>query len=276
MKVKDLLYSVSRRLEKEKVSEALLNAEHLTSSACGFERKDLFLRLDEEVPPGASDWLKKALSLKIKGFPLSWILGNHDFCGLRIKIKTGVFTPRPETEELAQIVLAESLSLNKPRILDFCCGSGCISLFIANKNPQARILSIDISSRAVSCARNNVSLLGLKNMKVIKKGSLPSKGKFDILVCNPPYIPESFLPNLDPEVRCEPRRALDGGEDGLDMIRYIEKKARFLLRKGGKIYLEFGSGQGDEIKNIFSSQYVKVFLRRDLQGKDRFLEAVNG
>lgn len=263
-------------MEENSADEAELNAQHLVSRACGFERKYLFLNLEKEVSQKEIKKTNIFLSLKIKGYPLSWILKDHDFCGLKIKIRPGVFVPRPETEELACIVSKESLKMKNPKILDFCCGSGCIGLYAAYKNPKSFVYAFDISAKAVSCSNENAKLLGLKNYKAKKKGRLSSLKKFDILVSNPPYIPSSLIKSLDHEVRIEPKKALDGGSDGLDMIRYIEKKAFLILKKGGKIYLEFSDGQAKEIKKMFEKRYRKVKIIKDLQGKERFLEAYNG
>ncbi len=276
MKVEELLHTSRMRLEKARVNEASINAEYLVSFACGFERKNLFFELDRECLDRHISKLEKYIFRKIKGEPLSWIIGEHDFCGLKIKIEKGVFTPRPETEELAELVLKESKKIDSPLILDYCCGSGCISLFIAHKNPKAKVISVDVSKKAVSCARKNAEFLNLKNIKIIESSNMPSYRKFDLIVSNPPYVPEDLIDNLDVEVRLEPRRALSGGRDGLYMIRYIEKKARFLLKKGGKIYMEFGFGQEEEIRRLFSSSYKDVLMHKDMQGKYRFLEAVNG
>lgn len=276
MKVEELLRRSRMRLEKAGVNEASLNAEYLVSFACGFERKNLFLEMEKDCSPECIAKLEKYIIRKINGQPLSWIIGEHDFCGLKIKIEKGIFTPRPETEELAMLALEESRKIDSPLILDYCCGSGCISLFIAHKNPKAKVISVDVSKKAVSCTRKNAEFLGLKNIKVIESSNMPSCGKFDLIVSNPPYVPEDLIDGLDVEVRLEPRRALSGGKDGLHLIRYIEKEARFLLKKSGKIYMEFGFGQDKEIKSIFSSNYKNVFIHRDMQGKYRFLEAMNG
>ncbi len=276
MKIRSALTFAVGRLELNGVSEFRLNGEHLVSGACGFERKELFFHMGNDISEQQFRKLKKFISLKIRGYPLSWILKNHDFCGMKMLIKPGVFVPRPETEELALMVYKESLKLKSPKILDFCCGSGCIGLYAAFKNPSARVLAIDISSKAVSCCIENMRNLGLKNYRAVKSRRLPDGGDFDILVSNPPYIPSGLIKNLDAEVRLEPRAALDGGADGLDMIRYIEKKAGDYVRKGGKIYVEFSDGQSAAVKRMFSRRYKNVRIIKDLQGKARFLEACNG
>lgn len=276
MKIESALIFTVKQLKLNAVSEPNLNGEHLVCAACGFERKNLFFNLEKNISNAQLRILRKFISLKIKGYPLSWILKNHYFCDMKILIKSGVFVPRSETEELALMVCQESLKFKSPKILDFCCGSGCIGLYVAFKNPLSKVLGVDISSRAISCCLENRKYLGLKNYKAVKSSVLPTRGNFDILVSNPPYIPSKLIKNLDAQVTIEPIAALDGGSDGLDMIRYIGEKAPYCVKKGGKIYIEFSDGQSSIVKKMFSRRYKTVRIIKDLQGRDRFLEASNG
>jgi len=275
MKAKDILLDSFKFLKDNNISEAKLNSEYIISSVLQIERKDLFFYLDRIISESELKKINRLLKLKIKGYPLSWIIGNHQFLDINLKIGYGVFVPRPETEELAELAFKESKNFKNPQILDFCSGSGCISLYIAKKNDLAKLYSIDSSKRAISCLKENIKKLGLKNIRYILSSKIDAFGsKYDIIVSNPPYVPDNIIANLDIEVRHEPLKALRGGFDGLNIIRYIEKKSRQIIKRKGVILIEFGDKQSDRVAEIFK-KWSQVEILKDLQNKNRFLKAVN-
>lgn len=265
------------RLKEKGVDEPELNAIYIICDTFNLKRNDLILERDREIDKKKLSEIIKKIRLKEKGFPLSWIIGKHNFCGIDISIDKGVFVPRPETEELAVEVnkyISYLTQKKKIKVLDFCAGSGCISIFLAIKNPDVYFYAVEKSQKAINCIAKNVEKFQIKNLKYFRNDNiLFLKEKFDILVSNPPYIPSHIIPSLDIEVLKEPKLALDGGKDGLDVIRTIERDGKKVLKRNGVLFLEFGDNQAEKILEIFSN-WKEVTLIKDINGKFRFLKAV--
>ncbi|RJQ39841.1 MAG: peptide chain release factor N(5)-glutamine methyltransferase [Nitrospiraceae bacterium] len=244
------------------------------------------------------------LQRRAKREPLQYIIGNVEFCGLKIKVGRGVLIPRPETELLAEEVIkaVESYKLkvksekeihnsklqtpnSKLRVLDLCTGSGCLALAIAKNFPDAKVYGTDISKDAIRYANENAELNAITNVTFLK-GSLfePLKQiifsgtlsfKFDVIVSNPPYIRSCDMPNLQPEInKWEPRNALDGGEDGLSYYRTILSEARAYLMLSGVIFLEIGEGQAEEVSEIaVRNCFRNISVIKDYSGIERIIAA---
>lgn len=207
-----------------------------------------------------------------KGAPLQYALGNTEFFGIVLHVDESVLIPRPETEELAEKVIAEVKARGGGRVLDLCTGSGAIAVVVAKHTP-ARVTATDISPAACAVARNNAAARGV-TVKV-KEGDMfaPVEGEtFDVIVSNPPYIPDGDIAGLEEKVRkFEPLLALKGGEDGLDYYRIIAREAAGHLSPDGVLWLEFGVGQAEALKELFAGWDVEVY--RDMQGVERMLRA---
>lgn len=235
--------------------------------------------------------------------PIQYITGNADFMGLDFVVNKDVFIPRPETEGLVDEVLHYTLhithyTLQGIRILDLCTGSGNIAVSLALELPGAEIIATDISGAALKIARENSILHGVEKTLTFYKGDLfkalprskhhdsRTEGKslerglpieknlkFDIIVCNPPYVRRHDIDFLQKEVRQEPCIALDGGSDGLDFYRRITYEAADYLKPGGSLFLEIGFGQSQDIVDIFSaSQSLRIHeIKKDFAGIDRVL-----
>ncbi len=203
---------------------------------------------------------------RLNGEPLDYILGNTDFCGVKIKVDKRVLIPRFETEVLATSAL-EMIGGENKRVLDLCTGSGCIAAYLA-KNSQAEIVASDISDDALEVAKSNLEGLGVT---VVKSDMFDSiEGTFDMIVTNPPYVRTFEIDTLAPEVTCQPRQALDGGEDGLHFYRIIAECAAEKLNDGGAILAEVGYDQAEQVSELFSA-IGKTRIIKDLDGKDRIV-----
>lgn len=200
------------------------------------------------------------------GEPLDYILGNSEFCGIKIKVDSRVLIPRFETEELARKA-EELIGGNTARVLDLCTGSGCIAASIA-RNTQAEIVASDLSDDALEVAKQNLKGLGVT---VVKSDMFEAiDGKFDYIVSNPPYVKTFEIDTLSPQVTCQPRMALDGGEDGLRFYRIIAESAKDHLEEHGVILLEIGADQADDVKKLFD-KIGSCEIIKDLEGRDRIL-----
>lgn len=215
----------------------------------------------------------RAIAEKMKdGAPLQYALGSTEFFGIRLGVNPAVLIPRPETEELAEKVIEEVRSRGGGRMLDLCTGSGAIAIAVA-KNSPAEVTATDVSEAACTVARANAAGAGA-SVKVLAGDMFApvAEEKFDVIVSNPPYIPHGDIAGLQDKVKkFEPLAALDGGEDGLDFYRTIAREGAERLTEGGVIFLEFGEGQADAVKELFAAFDTEVY--RDMQGKERMLRA---
>ena len=215
----------------------------------------------------------RAIAEKMKdGAPLQYALGSTEFFGIRLGVAPAVLIPRPETEELAEKVIEEVRSRGGGRVLDLCTGSGAIAIAVA-KNSPAEVTATDVSEAACTVARANAAGAGA-SVKVLAGDMFApvAEEKFDVIVSNPPYIPHGDIAGLHDKVKkFEPLAALDGGEDGLDFYRTIAREGAERLTEGGVIFLEFGEGQADAVKELFAAFDTEVY--RDMQGKERMLRA---
>lgn len=209
--------------------------------------------------------LKKKILQRIGGEPLDYVLGSSEFCGEKIKVTPAVLCPRPETELLAERALKE-IEGKETKVLDLCCGSGCIARVLSRSG--ASVTASDISDEALDVARENLQGSGAF---IVKSDMLDDvEGEFDLIVSNPPYIKTADLDGLSEEVKKEPRAALDGGEDGLKFYRRIsEGIAKGSLKKGGTLLTEIGYDIADGVREIFSPLFETVTIENDYAGLGR-------
>ena len=215
-----------------------------------------------------------------KGTPLQYVVGNTYFRGLKINVGPQVLIPRPETEMLVDLALKEQKSKN-PKVMDLCCGSGCIACSVANEVKDASVVAIDVSGFAIECAKNNIERLGFEDrIKVIEAdmtNKLPVEKDFDMIICNPPYVPNDVYENMPKEVvDFEPSLALRAGKDGLKFLPNIISISKTHLKKGGTLALELFEESLDEAAEMLKKEgleNIKTF--RDLANKDRYIIATN-
>lgn len=201
------------------------------------------------------------------GEPLDYILGNTDFCGIRIKVDGRVLIPRFETELLATEAVKELAGKDDADVLDMCTGSGCIAAYIA-RNTAARVTAADISDDALDVARENLKGLGAT---VVKSDMFDAiEGEFDLITANPPYVKTFDIDGLAPQVTAQPRLALDGGEDGLRFYRIIAKQAKKHIKQGGVLMTEIGFDQAEAVTELFRG-IGECRVIKDLDGKDRIV-----
>jgi release factor glutamine methyltransferase len=211
----------------------------------------LYLNFDKPLNEEELSRFRSMVSRRGRREPLQHILGSQEFCGIDFEVTPDVLVPRHDTETLVQEAV-----LRKPdaaTVLDIGTGSGCIAVSLAKKLPLAAISAVDISGAALAVARRNAERIGVAIEFL--QGSLcePLTGRyFDLIVSNPPYIPSSDIDTLEPEVRdFDPRVALDGGADGLDMFRALIPSAASCLNPGGWLLVEIGMGQAPEVEQLF-------------------------
>ena len=265
-KVSVVTENLKKKFRSSSVDET--DAEWIVSIVTGIKRSEL--GGDSRVKSSHIDKIDELAAERIKGKPLSYVLGNADFYGYEIKVDERVLIPRPETEELVSEVL--KVVKNTDKVLDLCTGSGAIALVI-NKKSGASVTATEISEAALEVAKENFKQFdaAVETRLIDLYGDLSEK--FDIIVSNPPYIKTEEIDTLDKEVKdYEPRIALDGGEDGLDFYRRICEGAKQHLNEHGKLFLEAGYGEAEEIKKMLENDF-NVEIIKDISGIDRIIKA---
>ena len=239
---------------------------------------DFVLKLRAEVSQEDREQLKAIQDQLLAHKPAQYIIGSSDFHGLNLKVDERVLIPRPETEELVELILSENPETSL-FVLDIGTGSGAIALALANSRPDWQITASDLSRDALSLAAENAQSCGL-SLTFVQSDCLDAiQGKFDIIVSNPPYISEADKDEVGLNVLAsEPHMALFAGENGYAIYRKIAEQAGDYLTEKGKIYLEIGYKQGDGVvdllKQFFPQKRIRVL--KDQFGKDRMVAMDNG
>lgn len=260
-------------LAKRGVEEARLNMEHLLAHVLDCRRLDLYLRFGETLGDADLDRLRELTLRRAAGTPLQHLLGSVPFCGLELITDQRALIPRPETEYLCELLAARDAPPR--RLLDMACGSGCIGLALAHAWREIEVTLVDVSEDALDLARLNASRLGFSHARILRSDLFEKvTGRFDLITANLPYIPSAEIPRLSREVRRDPLLALDGGPDGLALVRrFVENAPDFLEDEGG-IALELGEGQSAEVAAALRAEgWRKVEELPDLAGIPRFVLA---
>lgn len=278
MKTYNDIYLSTRNLLRQNGIEACdLEARILVAGAAGKSvehlLRDLKLYTTNEVENRALDYTAR----RLKGEPVAYITGSWQFYGVDLVVTPDVLIPRMDTEVLIDAA-KEILTGNKmdARVLDLCCGSGCITCAIAHELPATRLVAVDLSASALEVCRRNVTDHKLNSRVLCIQADATSSpplgiGNFDLIVSNPPYIPSGEIQSLDRSVRdYEPIWALDGGEDGLRFYKAIIKYWKSILRPGGYLVFEVGEGQAKDVRDmLMAAGFSRTAARKDTQGIER-------
>jgi release factor glutamine methyltransferase len=274
--IEDVLLWTTRHFSKKGIASPRLDAEVLLAHALNVDRLHLYLNLDAPLLPEERDRYRVLVERRARREPVAQIIGQKEFWSIPLRIPSGVLIPRPETELLVEAVLAEIGGLDAPTILEIGTGSGAVSIALARENPRARIVATDIDLLALRAAADNARDAGVDSSITFVASDLFSAfrpdTRFDVICSNPPYIPHDVIPSLEPEIsRFEPRRALDGGADGLEIVRRILRDAGDFLCQTGALVLEIGDGQAPAVREIFLSvgKFREIRILPDLAGRPR-------
>ena len=280
------LYLDTRRalLETEDAQSAGMIARQLVCHVTGQTQEYILANRDLYVSEEAVIAIEKALKRLLEGEPLAYVLGEWEFYGLPLKVTPDVLIPRDDTCAVASLAIRQGLFLEQdPRILDLCCGSGCIGLAVASRVKDAKVTLADLSQKALAIAKENVARNKLTGrVRCIQADALAPApgflGKFDMIISNPPYIPECEMADLPHSVKdYEPHMALVAGEDGLDFYRSIAENYTAALKPGGYLCLEFGEYQGDDVCRILEDKGYTILERtRDYNDRERAVLAQYG
>jgi release factor glutamine methyltransferase len=253
-----------------------LDAELLLSLVLGVDRIRLIVEADRPLAPAELAAYRQLIKRRRSGEPVAYILGKREFYGLDFQVDRDVLIPRPDSETLVDVAVARTGGRSMSgRALDLCTGSGCIAVAFKKQRPTWSVTAIDLSPRAVEVARRNAGRLGaIWGLRFLVgdlvSPLLPSE-RFDLVTANPPYIPSAEIAELDPGIRdFEPRSALDGGPDGLDVVRRVVAEATPLLSACGVLAIEVAAGQARAVSELLANIGLDAIERRkDYQGHER-------
>lgn len=278
MTVLEVLTAASGYLKHRGIESPRLNAEHLLAHVLGKKRLDLYLEFDRSLSDAERAPLRDLIRDRGAGKPLQHLLGTAEFFGRSFLSDGRALVPRPETEQLVELILEDprcrrDAGLN---VLDIGTGSGVIAITLALQLPSAAVAATDISSEALSLARENASRHSLDGKIAFHEADLfpPGEGRFDWIIANLPYVASGELAILQREVRHDPLPALDGGPDGLHFVRRVIDAAPARLAPCGVLAMEIGHDHAREVAaRLASKSYGDIGVRKDHQGIARFVTA---
>lgn len=264
----EMLADTKKKFAEKQIDES--DAEWIYAIVLGVSRSELANQ--RVIKPSETRKLNEIIEKRLTGRPLWYIIGDVDFYDCKIKVDERALIPRPETEILAQQVVNTVEEGDK--VLDMCTGSGCIAVSVAHhcKNKKIQITAADVSDAAIMLARENANYNSVDVNFVQSDLFSHVHGRFNIIVCNPPYIKSGEIATLQREVKdYEPHIALDGGDDGLDFYRRLSKEVTRFITRGGLLMLEVGEGQAEEVLKLFEKREYAMVVK-DFAGVDRFLK----
>lgn len=279
--IQTILNEAQNSLQNAGIEQPELAAGMLIGSALNCRRLELYLRLDEKLTPAQIETIREGTRRLAGHEPIQYVLGQADFMGHIFKCDPRALIPRPETEELVELIIGHEplRRLEYPAIIDIGTGSGCIIVSLALHEKKGRYWAVDISADTIALAEENARAHGvLRSIKFITADlageAIPSG--MDAVVANPPYVRTADFNRLEKNVRLwEPRPALDGGEDGLQVIRPLIGRAFQILKPNRYLFLEIGADQWQSVKKLLKETgFSQIALRPDCSGRERFVTAV--
>ena len=265
----------AKRLAAANVPDARAEARRLVALAAGCSAEKILATPDRELPAMTEERFESFVSRRISHEPFAYIAGEREFWSLPFRVSPATLIPRPDTETVIETALDyfHSRRIFAPRILDLGCGSGCILLALLSELPEATGIGVDISEDACRIAEGNAATLGFAGRASFRVGNWADgiHDSFDLILSNPPYIPDAEIATLEPGVALfEPHTALSGGPDGLDAYRTLVKMVPPLLTGNGALVFEIGAGQSNAVADLLRGVGLDIVdVRADLSGIPR-------
>ncbi|CDA31130.1 release factor glutamine methyltransferase [Clostridium sp. CAG:492] len=277
MNLKEILKYGKEELIKNNIEDASIIAKELAEYIFKITRAQMIANNDMEFSKDQTDNYINSIKKISTGIPIQYITNNQEFMNLNFYVDENVLIPQPDTETLVEEVINEYKE-KKCEILDLCTGSGAIAISLAKYINESNIVASDISMKALQIAKLNAEKnLVRKKIEFIESDMFNKiyKDDFDIIVSNPPYIKTKVIEKLDRQVKNEPYIALDGGADGLKFYKIIIKNAYKYIKNEGKVFLEIGYDQKNELINLFkeNNHYENIYSKKDFGGNDRIIVA---
>lgn len=264
-----------KRFAERGIGTPRLDAQVLLAKVLARDRVYLYTHFDQPLGADELAAYRGLIQRRLAGEPVAYLVGKKEFRSLELAVDPRVLVPRPDTETLVDVAL--ELLPAGGRVVDVGTGSGAVALAIKKERPDAAVLAVERSPEAAAVARDNAARLGLE-VELLEGDLLApvaARAPLGLVVSNPPYIPSAEIERLAPEVRREPRAALDGGADGLDVVRRLVRESPPLLAPGGAVAVEVGAGQAPAVVALFAAdgRYAPATVTKDLAGVDRVVAA---
>ncbi len=279
MTVLESLKLTTEFLQGKGISEARANAEIMLAHILKCKRLDLYLMFDKPLKPNEVDLYREFLKRRSKFEPLQHILGTVEFYGFEFKVNKNALIPRQETEILIETVLKNVDKENNLKILDIGTGTGNIPVSLAKNLPKAKFISIDINEKAIELAKENAKLNEVENQIEFLHYDIFSNQNFqkdfDVIVSNPPYVPEDEYKTLQKEIlNFEPQNAVTDFNDGLTFYKLIAEKSSQILKSGGMIFFEIGKDQHEPVQKIIEKNFNEIKTAKDFLNIERVIYGV--
>ena len=273
----DLYLTTRNTLKRSGVEAYAQEARILVACAADKTVAQLLRDLSLYTTPAVENTVTDYLARRLRGEPVAYITGVWEFYGLPMKVNTDVLIPRPDTETLVDAVKEVLVGYKMDgRVLDLCCGSGCITCAVGHELPATKLVAVDLSASALEVCRANIAMNRLSSRVICMQADATASpplgiGSFDVIVSNPPYIKSDEIQALDRSVKdYEPIWALDGGKDGLRFYKAIIKYWKSLLRPEGALIFEVGEGQADDVCDmLMAAGFASSQVRKDARGVER-------
>jgi release factor glutamine methyltransferase len=274
----DVIRWTASRFQERGLETPRLDAEIVAAHALGISRVQLYVQFDRPLAAAELGAIRELVKRRQGGEPVAYVVGKKEFFGLELAVDGRVLVPRPDTETLVDEALARlPAGQEARRAADVGTGSGAVAVALARQRPQAAVYASDVSAEALAVARANAERHGVA--VTFLEGDLGAPlaphAPFDLIAANLPYVPSADIPALSAEVRSEPRLALDGGSDGLELVRRLVAAAPALLAPGGALALEVGAGQARQTASLLAEAgFDDVRIRRDLGEIERVVSGI--
>lgn len=279
--INDTYLDLRAEFRKKGIAGYQIEARELVAFALGLEPEEFFGKRNQYIFDKDVARIEELKLRRFAGTPLQHITHRWEFYGLPFEVTEDTLIPRPDTEKLAEVGIGILGNRSKGRVMDLCCGTGCVGMAILkNVSEEIHGVFLDISEPALEVCKHNLVTNHLTARGLVLPGDAmrpadPVMGKFHLIVANPPYIPSEVIPTLDPEVQKEPRLALDGGKDGLDFYRAICQNYSSAVCPGGVLAFEVGIGQYEDVMTILEQAgFDRVQFACDLTGVERVVWGV--
>jgi release factor glutamine methyltransferase len=276
--VSALYREAKERLKAGGIEAYGTEARFLVEGVLGVSYQKLLLDGERPVKPPEREHFERALERRLKGYPLQYLLGRWEFYGYPFEVGEGVLIPRADTETLCEAALERLEKLEHPVVIDLCSGSGCLAVTMALECPEAAVYAVEKYEAALGYLRRNAALnnapVRVMQADVLCGVPLEFTGMADVITCNPPYLTQADMEQLQKEVSYEPETALYGDDDGLLFYREITRQWRKALKPGGMLAFEIGKGQERDVETFLRANgFQNVCTRKDGCGIIRVLTA---
>ncbi len=279
----DIYLECRKTLKSAGIESFNLEARLIVSAAANKTKEEFYRDIKLYALGETEAKVKDMMDRRLAGEPVAYVLGEAEFMSMLFDIDKNVLIPRMDTELLCELAikLLRAKGGSGVRVLDLCCGSGCIGIAIAANVLDCRVVLVDNSPAALKLARENIQKNRTVRNTICMSGNALENppmllGTFDLIVCNPPYVPTGELPSLDASVRdYEPREALDGGKDGLNFYRSIIPRWKSILKEHGCMLFECGEGQAESVMSMFNAEgFINTAAHKDTAGVQRVVAGI--